>query len=223
LNSRILSGADDSLKNDLDLLLGLTDQQRTAIVSWLRKNGGHSQLSWAELNSLSHTLGLDSGEVARAVFFAKFVLSNWESSNLGIEELEADFKSLKVNESDLPKAAAFFSELSDTRKDVQAGYLEAIYEKLGLPTIDDINLLWDIRPVFKEFAYSQNENDDYAKLLRHSFILIVEIISTRTDGNNETAAYQFSVAEFENFVQGIKRAQDQLGALQKAYAQPPQS
>jgi hypothetical protein len=223
VNFQILSGADESLKNDMELLLGLTDRQRSAIIGWLRENGGQSQLSLAELNLLSQKVELDSGDVARAVFFAKFVLSNWESSNLGVAELETDFKSLQVSESDLPKAIAFFSELTDTRKDVQAGYLEGIYEKLGLPTIDDINLLWDIRPVFKGFAYSENENGDYAKLLRHSLILIVEIISTRTDGNNETAAYQFSVTEFENFVQGIKKAQNQLAVLQKAYAQPPQS
>lgn len=198
----------------------LTDKQRSTIISWLRKNGGDAQLSWAELNSLSHTVGRDSGEVARAVFFARFVLSNWESSNLGIEDLRADFRSLEVNENDLPKAAAFFSELSDVRKAVQAGYLEGIYEKLGLPTIDDINLIWDVRPVFKEFAYSPDESDDYAQLLRHSFILILEIISTRTDGNNETAAYQLSVAEFENFVQGIERARGQLAVLKKVYAQP---
>jgi hypothetical protein len=221
LNFRILSD-DDSLKNDLELLLGLTDQQRSALISWLRKNGGHAQLSWAELNSLSHRLERDSGEVARAVFFARFVLSNWESSNLGIEDLKADFKNLEVSENDLPKAAAFFSELSEVRKAVQAGYLEGIYEKLGLPTIDDINLIWDLRPVFKEFAYSSDESDDYAQLLRHSFILIIEIISTKTDGNNETASYQLSVAEFENFVQGIERARAQLAALKKVYAQAPQ-
>ncbi len=226
MNFRVLSGADESLKRDLGLLLGWTDQQRSTIISWLRKTGGHSQVSWAELNSLSRMLGLDSGEVSRVVFFARFVLSNWESSNLGIEELKADFRSLEVSETELSEVAAFFSELNDVRKAVQAGYLEGIYENLGLPTIDDINLIWDIRPVFKEFAYLQgenkdkNENEDYTKVLRHSFMLIMELISTRTDGNNETATFQFSVAEFENFVQGIQKAQKQLAALQKAYAQP---
>jgi hypothetical protein len=87
---------------------------------------------------------------------------------------------------------------------------------MGLPTIDDLNLVWDIRPIFEEPAFAPEPSaQGYEKLVSTTSLLILEISATREDGQGESKTYQLSEDDFDRLFESLKKARRQLEIIKK--------
>ncbi len=89
-------------------------------------------------------------------------------------------------------------------------------EVSGLPTIDEMSLVWDIRPIFESVDWSPNEKGDgpvTAVWLAHSNMLILEIMSSNREGKKESLSVQLSEDEFRELERLVGVARKQLDVI----------
>jgi hypothetical protein len=114
------------------------------------------------------------------------------------------------------KLVRFFSTLESVKGKVHKSLLKNVYEKIGLPTVDDMNIVWDLRPVFEELAYVTGpETDRCESLVGSVYVLLLEISASRADGKQESQTYQFSERDFDRFFGALTRAKRQLESFKK--------
>jgi len=210
-------GPTEAFKRDFGILAGMDSQELDALVAWFEGVSNTVDLFAppdSELVSLSARFRLEPEEVGRVIELVRFVLHNWKELDLSLEEIEADLSSLGYSESASARFTQFLGRLQGTRDRVYLAGLRRVYEASGLPTIDDVSLLWDIRPVFSEFSYSfEPKREALVQLLDYTYLLIMEVQASRLDGKSETMSYQLSEEEFLRLLAALERASEQLQAL----------
>jgi hypothetical protein len=207
-------GPTPAFKRDLGLLLDMEDAELNSLAEWFNTAAEVVSPSQNEIVSLAADFRLNPEELSRVMAVVRFVLNNWGELGISLSEIDDDLKALGYEAAVRERVSRFFEKLQDTRSRVHLTILRRIHETSGMPTIDDASLLWDIRPIFSDFAYSaEPRKGNFTQVLDYAYLLVLELVASRVDGKNETVSFQLSERDFAKLAEAVERAKQQLEAL----------
>lgn len=210
------SGIEEQARKDIDTLLSLPQKDADHIVRWLTESKEPLPLSWSEIHRIVENTSLEPSVVDRVLILLRHLLSNWRTFGLTLEDIKKDLASFGYNEEQVNRIGGILHQLQDAKERVYRALLKRSYEVAGLPTIDDVNIVWDLRPVFEEFAYDTEPiSNSYENLVSSSYVLLLEVLASRENGHRESATYQLSEEDFERLLGALEKARRQLEIIKK--------
>lgn len=77
-----------------------------------------------------------------------FLLDAWHRRSLEIADIERDLLLLGLSQEQIALTTGFLLRLSPVKERVWLDALEGTAQNAGLPTVDDVNIVLDARPIF---------------------------------------------------------------------------
>ena len=205
-------------KEDLAAFFRLDDGQRDAIAEWFLSTRSF-ELYEPELPSVIIASALLPEQFRQAAGVIRLLLNNWQCYGLELPDLERDVLLLGCEPEQAKSLSTFLARLSSIRERVWVDGLEGDQQVLGLPTIDDVNIAWDARPIFggSTYYYFADNSDDvsYKKFFGLTYLAILELISSDNYGQRQRAAIQMTEDTFKRLLISMKRAGEQLDTLKE--------
>jgi hypothetical protein len=209
-----ITEADDSLRQGLDELLELEDVHLAKLAASLANPDPAFPDSLAEWKQLRSETELDLQILSRVVPVIRYLLSAWQATGFSLEGVLADLKVSGVPEAKADRCRLLLAPLERAKDKFFVQSLKNRVELMGGPTLDNLNLIWDLRPLFYPSAFPvDSSDDDGTEWVGHTFLLQMEISASRRDGQQESTTLQLSVRDFERFERAMVRARQQLDVL----------
>jgi hypothetical protein len=84
-----------------------------------------------------------------------------------------------------------------------------------LPTLEDIDVVCDVRPIFEDYVYPIPERNtvSHTKLLGFSYLVLMELLTEDFDGNTHRLSFQMTEGTLADFRVALQRATEQLDIL----------
>jgi hypothetical protein len=144
-------------------------------------------------------------------------LNTWQQHALSIADIERDLLLCGISSEQIELVSRFLQRLSPIKEKVWTDGLEGTAQIVGLPTIDDANLVWDARAVFGGPSYYYFSSDaaktTYKECVGLTCMAILELMVSDTNGSKERIAIQMNEAIFKNLLRTMNRADEQLSSL----------
>jgi hypothetical protein len=207
----------DNFKEDLEALFHLDDQQRDAIADWFLSARSY-ELYGPKLPSIVAASTLLPEQFRQAAGITWRLLYTWQHNGLELQDIERDLLLLGFDPEKLRILSNFLSRLSSVKERVWLDGLEGAENVTGLPTIDDVNIVWDARPLFGSAPYDYyavDGDDRYTKFLGLTYLATLEVIASDNYGQKQRTAIQLCEQGFRRLLLGMKRAGEQLDILKE--------
>jgi len=209
-------GISDQVKRDLDTLMGLSEQQLNSFGAWLADRANPIPVAWSEIEDLRGSAGLDGETTNNLLGLLRMIFTNWHTSSLTASDVRHELESLKYPEEQVARFTDFLSRSERLRERVYRAAMRRSYELAGLPTIDDLSIVWDLRPVFQEPAFSpETDIGALENLVTQTFVMLLEISASRKDGKRESQTYQLSEDECDRLLTALTNSKRQLEVFKK--------
>jgi hypothetical protein len=206
----------EKLKTDLAALLALSESQLAAISAYLADTKNPLPDTSVDVSRMAEAVGVDDTELDRHLSLIRYMLTNWRKSGASLSEAEKELVLVGYRGEELAKAVNFFGQLEQLKEKFFVVTARALTEVSGLPTIDDMSFVWDIRPIFGLDSWPSRGADDganYSNWLAHINMLIIEITSSNREGEKQSVSVQLAENEFEELEKLVKRARQQLEVI----------
>ncbi len=175
-----------------------------------------TNLDWPDYAQAVKGSALSVEDFERHVSVIQFVLNRWNAEKLNIRQVTADLHKLDLKPAGLRRVVDLFASLEDVGKRVFMDSIRNFYETVALPTIDDMNAICELRPLFGDPAYEARPmGNDYDKLLGFTEVILLEIAGSNAHGEEFHSTYQMSEREFDHLIEGLMRARQQFEAMKK--------
>ncbi len=210
------SGIDPDIKRDLDALAELPQQDVDFLGRWLLASRKPIPFTWSEIEDLVNGTSLDPKAANRILTLLRYLLTNWRAYALTMEDVKNGLSSVGYPPPELSKIAGLLESLESIKEFVYKAAVKSSYEVTALPTVDDINVVWDIRPMFAEFAYDpEPQGSAYEELVGSTYLFLLEILASREDRKQESVTYQLSEDDFDRLLETLHKAKKQLEIIKK--------
>jgi hypothetical protein len=89
------------------------------------------------------------------------------------------------------------------------------HENAVLPTLEDVNVVCDLRPVFEDTVYPIPEASPvrHTRLLGYSYLVLMELFTEDFGGRTQRLGFQMNEATLADFQAALQRAREQLDIL----------
>ena len=206
----------DDFKDDLVAFCRLDEEQRNTIVEWFLSSDTH-ELYEPHLPPIITASTLLPEQFRQAAGVIKDLLYAWQAQGLEIQDVERDLLLLGCDAEQISTFLGVLGRLSSIKEQVWVGERKRFERLVGLPTIDDVNIVWNARPAFGGDGYFYYEGDrneaSYDRFLGLVYLATMEISASDSNGNKQRIAVQLDERVFEMLSRGMKRAGDQLKVL----------
>lgn len=207
----------DDFKDDLLAFLHLDDEQRAVIAKWFLSTRSF-ELDAPSLPPSIAASTLLPDQFKQTAGVIRRLLDLWQRYNLVLEDIERDLLLLGFGPDDLSILSPFLVLLSPIKERVWVDIEESLQHGIGLPTIDDVNIVWNARPLFggPTYFYCTADGDaPYTKFYGLTYMATLELISSDLYGRKQRTAIQLNEETFQRLLRGMKRAGEQLDILKE--------
>jgi hypothetical protein len=143
----------------------------------------------------------------------------WQEYGLQLSDIERDLLLIGLDSEALAVIVPFLARLSRIKRRVWACDYATSKQVEGLPTMDGLNFTCEARAVFGgDPAGRDPVRDSYKQFLGVIPVIIMELITSDNNGNNERTAIQLSEEDFEWLRKAIERTHEQLSIMKERTA-----
>jgi hypothetical protein len=204
-------------KDDLAAFCRLDEEQRNTIVEWFLSSGTY-ELYEPHLPPTIAASTLLPEQFRQAAGVIKNLLYGWQTHGLELQDVERDLLLLGCDAEQTAILSSALDRLHSTKEQVWVEGRKEFERSVGLPTIDDVNIVWNARPAFggDAFYYYDSVSNEalYDTFLGLVYLATMEIsASDNNRDNKQRIAIQMNEQTFERLLSGMKRAGDQLKVL----------
>jgi hypothetical protein len=203
----------DKLRSDLRKLLDLTEDEQNRLIAYLANANNPLPTSVGDIAKVAEAVDIDASELQPKMELIWYILVNWRHSGAHLKEVADELSALGYSGQDLQRATEFFERISVVKEQFYVADVRGDIEILGLPTVDQMSLIWDIRPIFSPTEWAprgKDSNPTSTDWLAHTNMLILEIMSSNREGRKESISVQLSEEEFEELERLVSIARKQL-------------
>lgn len=206
----------DDFRDNLRAFLRLDDQQRSALASWFLSARTYA-LNQPSLPPDVAASTLLPFEFKVTAWVIRLLLNSWYRYGLELRDIERDLLLLGFGPEDLSILSPFLARLSPIKERIWLDGIEGEQHVVGLPTIDDVNIVWNVRPLFggKPWHYYRADGDNHTDFLGLTYLATLEIITSDFSGQKQRTAIQLNEDDFHRLLQGMKRSGEQLDILKE--------
>lgn len=204
----------EEFKDDLAAFCRLDEEQRKSIVEWFLSSSTY-ELYEPHLPPAIAASTVLPEQFRQAAGAIKSLLYGWQEQALELQDVERDLLRLGCDAEQIAILLGALDRLSSIEEHVWVEGRKRFEGFVGLPTIDDVNLVWNARPTFGGDAFyfydSVSNEALYDKFLGLVYLATMEISASDSNGDNkQRIAIQMDEQAFERLLRGMKRAGDQL-------------
>jgi hypothetical protein len=204
----------DFLRRGLDQLLDLDEDRLVRLGSSLSRPESNVPETINELKRISAETGIEFQFLYTTVPVVRYLLSAWRRAGFTLEQVLADLSASGVSAERVERARLLLAPLEAAKDRYFEKSLKDRAETVGGPTVDDLDLIWDVRPIFGSSTYPpESDEEDGAEWVGLTYVLLMEISASRRDGQQESTTLQLSEREFDQFEKALERARKQLDVL----------
>lgn len=208
----------DGFKDDLGAFLRLDDQERDVIADWFLSTRSY-ELYEPSLPPAVVVSTLLPEQFRQTAGVIRQLLNSWQRFGLELRDIERDLLLMGFGPEHLSVLSAFLVRLSPIKERLWLDGIEGFQHAVGLPTIDDVNIVWNARPLFggSPYYYFAVEGDEacYRTFLGLTYLATMEIIASDDYGQRQRTAIQLNEDDFQRLLLGMKRAGEQLSILKE--------
>jgi hypothetical protein len=116
-------------------------------------------------------------------------------------------------------SAELLLRIEPVKDRVYASFIRFEHENAVLPTIEDIDVVCDIRPIFEDYVFpapAKGKGVDYKKILGFSYMVLVELLSEDIEGKTRKLSFQMNEKSLEDLQSALQRAREQLDILKNS-------
>ena len=185
----------DEFRAELRTFCELDDVQREALADWFETTSSFDPYA-TEFPSVILASPLLPEQFRKSADAIRFLLDAWYRRSLVIDDIERDLLLLGLEPAQIVDVCRFLSRLSQTKERVWRDARESVAKEVGLPTLEDANIVWDARPVFGGSSVYYPPGDECADLYKQclglSCMAIVEFMVSDSNGLKQRLAIQMN-------------------------------
>ena len=125
-------------------------------------------------------------------------------------EIQRDLLLLNYPPKQIERLGSLLERLRPTRERVYCDYMRFDHENAVLPTLEHVNAVCDLRPVFEDTVYPVPEAKlvRHTKLLGYSYMVLMEIFTEDFGGRTQRLSFQMTEATLADFQAALQRPEN---------------
>ena len=201
-------------KKGLDVLFDLDQDAWEVIANWFSTT---ESLDVQEGASAPAVLAspLTPNQFIESAEVLQYILEAWYLRGLNLNEIQSDLMVLGYASGQIGRLGELLNRLSAVQKRAFTHYMRTEYESSILPTLEDIDVACDLRPIFEGYVYPIPEKDGarHTKLLGFGYHVLIELKTEDSKGGTHRFAFQVTEKTLGDMQLSLKRAAEQLDIL----------
>jgi hypothetical protein len=202
---------DAGFRKGLNALLELNEADWEVIERWFlttKSFDPDDALSTPALAASSIT----PDQATESIQVLQFILEAWHMRSLDLTAIQRDLMLLGRPPGDIDRLGSLLQRLSPIKERAWASYMRTEQQNAVLPTLEDIDIVCDLRPVFEDYVYPlpKTETVQHKKLLGFTYMVLAELQTEDSMGRKQRLAFQMTEESLRDLQNTIARAQDQL-------------
>jgi hypothetical protein len=207
---------DDNFRKGVRTLLAAGDNDWEGIEKWFLTTRTFEPDDAVSSPSLN-TSALPPDQIIESVETVQYILEAWHLRGLEFEQVQRDLIILGLSRDEIDRLSGLLQRLGPIRGRAYAHYMLKEHQNFVLPTLEDFDVVCDVRPVFEDFVYPppQTRTTQHTKILDFTYMVLVELVTEDADGEKKKLAFQMSEDALGELEGAIKRAHEQLDILKE--------
>jgi hypothetical protein len=204
----------ESLREDLSLLLNVPSADQEIIERWFREEGTSLDFDEERFRSLVAESSLLPDQFNRIGSALRFLLEAWYRQGVPFDDILADLVLLGFSDNEAETLGAVLGRLKPYGQPVFQRRMFQFTKGVGLPSVEDFNLICELRPVFEDYTYPPNVGSKmvhYSKMIGVFPIVVVEILMS----DSKRVAVQLSEQEFMDWREAMNRVSIQMAVMKE--------
>ena len=207
-------GPPDELVDELKVLLGMDPSAWESLANWFLTTESYD-LDEALSSALVTTSSLPPQQFRKCASGVLDLLEEWHASNLELADLQHDLLVLGFSTEDVDRLGRLLERLRPVKPRAYADYMRFEHENAVLPTLEDIDAVCDVRPIFEDHVYPIPEKKavSHKKLLGFSYMVLMELLAEDIEGKTSKLSFQMTERTLAHLQATLQRVRDQLDIL----------
>lgn len=207
---------DESFRRGLIVLLGLDNDDWEAIEKWFLTTASFDSEAALSSDAFSNS-SMTPERATESIEVVKFMLEAWHIHDLELPAIERDFMVLGRTPEEIERLGALLRRLEPIKEKAWASYMRSENENAVLPTLEDIDMVCDMRPIFEDYVFPppHTETGRHKKLLGFTYVILAELQTEDSGGRKQRLVFQMTKERLTELEATVRRAKDQL-AIPKA-------
>ena len=136
---------------------------------------------------------------------------------LEVPDIQRDILVLGYSTDKVERLGAMLARLGPVKQRAYTAFMRFEHENAVLPTLEDIDAVCDLRPIFEDYVYPVPEKSvtSHTRLLGFSYMVLVQLVTEDFQGQSQTLSFQMTENVLADFKSALQRASEQLD-IQKA-------
>jgi hypothetical protein len=218
------SGApDEDFIKALPTLLDLGASARDELAEWFLATetfDAYDEVSAAAIAASS----LLPEQFRGSVYAVRFLLEALQVYSLKVLDIQRDLFTLGYPEKAIDHLGTLLRRLEPVQKQAYASFMRSEHENAILPTLEDIDVVCDMRPVFEDYVFpapAKASGVNYRSLIGFSYMVLVELVTEDIEGKTRKLAFQMTEKSLADLQGALDRAREQLDILKASTREIP--
>lgn len=146
----------------------------------------------------------------------EYLLEAWHASGLQLSDLQHDLLVWGLSTDEVDRLSALLHRLEPVKPLVYGEFMRFEHENAVLPTLEDVDVVCDMRPVFEDYVYHpipEKRAVSHSKLLGFSYMVLIELLTEDIEGKTHKMSFQMTEDTLADFQAALRRAAEQLDIL----------
>src|ERR1035438_7136357 len=179
------NGPPDDFANDLKTLLALEASAWDIVGKWFLTTTSFDTEESISAPAIAGSSLLPE-QFRQCVRALQCLLESWHASGLQLPDLQRDLLVLGVaTTQEIDRLGVLLERLAPVRRRVYTHFMRYEHENAVLPTLEDIDVVCDVRPIFEDYVYPipVKSSVSHKNLLGFSYMVLVELFAEDFDGD----------------------------------------
>jgi hypothetical protein len=144
------------------------------------------------------------------------MLEAWKIYRLQLLDIQRDLFSLGYDEYKIDRLAELLRRLEPVKERVYASFIRSEHENAILPTLEDVDFVCDIRPIFEDYVFParmKGAGVDYRNLIGFSYMVLAELFCEDIEGKTRKLSFQMTEKSLSELQSALDRTREQLDIL----------
>jgi hypothetical protein len=207
---------DDEFTKGLKTLFDVEEEAWDDLAKWFLTTESFDDIDDSSSPAVA-TSSLLPEQFSDCVYTLRFILEAWQREDLQLLDIQRDLFTLGYDNDKIDRlSTTLLLRIEPVKKRVYASFIRFEHENAILPTIEDIDVVCDIRPIFEDYVFpapAKGKGVDYKKILGFSYMVLVELLSEDIEGKTRKLSFQMNEKSLEDLQSALQRAREQLDML----------
>lgn len=210
---------DEEFTKGLKTLFDVEEETWDGLAEWFLTTESFDESDGASASAVSGSSLLPE-QFSDCAYALRFILEAWQIHNLQLLDIQSDLFALGYPNEKIDRlSATLLDRIKPVKERAYASFIRAEYENAVLPTIEDIDVVCDIRPIFEDSVFpspAKGTGVDYKKIIGFSYMVLVELLSEDPEGKTRKLSFQITDKSLSDLQSALERAREQLDILKGA-------